>query len=342
MKVLIITSQWPSPESPEKVPFLVQQVRYLRRSGVEVSVFAFRGHKNPANYLSARIKLRRNFDLSKFDLIHAHFGPSGLLALPRQRPLVVTFHGSDLQGIVGEDGRYRRHRGLSFICNAIARLADERIIVASHLKHYLPRNLHVNLVPGGVDLEQFHASPQTEARRKLGLSEKGLLVLFAADPGRSVKRYSLAQAAVSLLPEHCRAELLTIAAVPHSQVSVYMNACDALLLTSKHEGSPTTVKEAIACNLPVVSVDVGDVRQRFADVPGCRICEDDSPQSICNTLAEVLQSPRHQPDQQRIQELDEQLAVQRLIAVYERALKRFRTGSRRSSFSPMELNRDIG
>jgi glycosyltransferase involved in cell wall biosynthesis len=114
---------------------------------------------------------------------------------------------------------------------------------------------------------------------------------------------------------------------------MYMNACNVLLLTSKHEGSPTVVKEALACNLPIVSVDVGDVRQQFAGVPGCVISDNDSPQCIAQALIEVLQYPREISGRERMLTLDEQLVARRVIAVYERAIQAVLATKRRVSFA---------
>ncbi|MCI0394007.1 MAG: glycosyltransferase [Chloroflexi bacterium] len=321
MRVLVISSQWPTPEAPEKVPFIVQQVEYLRRAGVEISVFAFRGYMNPAHYGRAWRRLRREYELSQFDLVHAQFGQSGLLALPRRRPLVVTFRGSDLQGIVGANGRYTL-AGVAnrLVSRFIAYCADERIIVADHLQPYLPAGRRAHVIPGGVDLELFRPLPQPEARRQLGLPEDKRLVLFAADPGRAVKRFHLAEQAISLLPAQLDAALITTAAVPHHLMPVYMNACDALVLTSQHEGSPNVVKEALACNLPVVAVDVGDVRQRLEGLPGCVVCASDEPETIAAALTEVLRSRGRTPGRERVLALDERLVAQKIIAIYEAAL----------------------
>lgn len=95
----------------------------------------------------------------------------------------------------------------------------------------------------------------------LGLPSDGRVALFVGDPARPEKRYWLAQKTVNLLVSRIQVELIVASSGPYEQVPLYyMNACDALLLTSSHEGSPNAVKEALACNLPVVSVDVGDVR----------------------------------------------------------------------------------
>jgi teichuronic acid biosynthesis glycosyltransferase TuaC len=263
----MITSEWPIGNHPEQGVFVVQQVKDLRKANVAVTVFPFRGNKNPVNYLKSWWSLRRQHDFDRFDLIHAQFGQSGLLALPARVPMVVTFHGSDLQGDVGSDGRYTKAgMALQLVSRYIASRAKEIIVVSEHLKYLLHRS-KVHVIPCGVDLDLFRPIPQLQARKELGLPSGKPLVLFAAlNPENPVKRYALAQQAVTLLKSKFDVELITVCRAPHESMPLYMNACDVMVLTSKHEGSSTVVKEGLACNLPVVSVDVGDVREIYLDV----------------------------------------------------------------------------
>jgi len=317
----MITSEWSAREHPAYDPFVVQQVEYLRRAGVEVEIFAFRGNKNPINYLKAWLKLRSLHDMKQFNLIHAHFGQNGLLAWRARLPLVVTFHGSELHGIVGSNGRYTmRGAVLRLLSKYIARRATEIIVVSEHLTKYLPFRLPFQVIPCGVDFELFRPMPQPEARRQLGLPAGKRLVLFAAYSCRPVKRHYLAREAVTLLHKEFDVELVEIFDVPHKLVPLYMNACDALVVTSKHEGSPTVVKEALACNLPIVSVKVGDVPQRIREVKGCVLCEDDAPTTIAQGLAQVLRNRRRICGRNSIAKLDERLNVQKIIKVYQTAL----------------------
>jgi glycosyltransferase involved in cell wall biosynthesis len=318
----MITSEWPTSEHPEWAPFLVQQVKSLKAAGIDVVVYPFRGGKNPFNYLKAWIRLRQLYTLKEFDLIHAQFGQSGLLALGSKLPLVVTFHGSDLQGYVGERGE-PMFSGflLQVLSRYIARCASQRIVVSKHLTHHLPPDLHVHIIPCGVDLALFHIMDQWDARQQLGLPVNKHLLLFAANPDNPIKRYALAQQSVSLVSSQFDVELVTISDVPHEMVPVYMNACDALLMTSKHEGSPTVVKEALACNFPVVSVDVGDVRDRIEEIDGCVLCLDDSPQSIADGIVEVLKSRRRTKSREHITDLDEQEIAKQIIEVYRLAVE---------------------
>src|SRR5204862_6682914 len=109
---------------------------------------------------------------------------------------------------------------------------------------------------------------------QLGWEPDGFHVLFATSAGDPVKRPELARAAVARFEEkYGRVQLHVLSAIPNTEVPVWLNASDALLLTSRHEGSPTIVKEALACGLPVVSVAVGDIPERIEGIEGCYLCK---------------------------------------------------------------------
>lgn len=332
LRVLIVTSEWPTPQNPHAVPFLVQNVEQMRAAGLEVEVFAFRGSKSPMNYLKAWFHLRQSHKLHTFDLVHGHFGQSGAVVWPCPVPLIMTFHGSDLQGIVGADGRYSRASGpLRRLSRFAARRASENIVVSKRLLLFLPplkRAAHV--IPLGVDFERFAIVPRDEARKRLNLPADKPLVLFAANPANAVKRFELAKAAVDELKASPQTavqmrdvELISLVGQSHDIVPLYMNACDALLLTSRHEGSPTVVKEALVCNLPVVSVDVGDVKERLDAVPGCIVC-DATPESLSQGLKAVLTNPKRLDARSKLNALDERRVVENIISVYHSALGRAR------------------
>ena len=316
LRVLVLTTEWPSSQEPTLVPFLVQQVDYLRRAGITVDVFAFSARRRLLYYARAWIRFRRQVRAHAYDLVHAHFGQSALLAFPRTLPLIVTFHGSDLEGIVGPRGRYTMAgRALRSLSRWVAARADACVLVATPLARHLPARAFYQVIPCGLDLERFSPRPRSEARARLELPNDRRLVLFAGSPANPVKRFSLAQAAMARLSPGLRADLLPLTGVAHDQVPLYMNACDALLLTSFHEGSPTVVKEALACNLPVVSVDVGDVRERLSGLSSCAVCPPD-PWILSSALARILQDPAPFNGRPAVLELDEAKVVQQLVDLY--------------------------
>jgi glycosyltransferase involved in cell wall biosynthesis len=323
IRVLMVTSEWPSHAHPYLAPHIVQQVDSLRSEGLDVTVFSFHGGKKPMNYLKAWFGIRKQYRMSRFDVLHAQFGQSGLLALPCRVPLVVTFHGSDLQGFLRPSGQ----PALSgFILRAVSRFvglfATRVIIVSERQRKLLPSGVAAEVIPCGVDLNLFKPMSRADARRRLGLPLKKKLILFAANPFNPIKRYDLGEQAITLLRQRFDVDLVPVFDRPHKTVPLYMNACDVLLVTSKHEGSPSIVKEALACDLPIVSVDVGDVRERIARVKGCVLCDDDSPETISQGVAQVLKNGGRVFGRETVTDLERSLIARRIIDIYQSVVSR--------------------
>jgi teichuronic acid biosynthesis glycosyltransferase TuaC len=323
MRVLMITTEWP------RVPwgtaqFIARQATFLRAAGVDVEVFEFQGNANPLNYAAAWFQVRRRLAREHFDLVHAQFGQCALMALPKRVPMVLTFRGDDLQGIPGvRSGRVTlAGRLLRSFCRWSAHRADAVILVSAHMQRYL-RNGNgtpVHVVPSGLDFELFRPMPQAPARARLGLPQDERLVLFVGNPDLARKRYALARDAVALLPASPPTRLVVGWHVAHELIPHYMAACDALVFTSAQEGSPNAVKEALACNLPVVSVPVGDVAERLNGIEGCELCADARPETIAAALKRVLARGERVASRAAVSHLDERLITQRVIEIYRGAL----------------------
>jgi glycosyltransferase involved in cell wall biosynthesis len=206
----------------------------------------------------------------------------------------------------------------------MASRADAVIVVAAPMLRFLPPSVPAHVIPCGVDLERIPCIPQAEARRRLGLPPGEKLVLFVGDPAKAVKRYDLAQRAVHMLERTRPARLILGWGMLPEQILILMNACDVLLVTSRHEGSPTVVKEALACNLPIVSVDVGDVRSRTAGIDGCEICADDRPETIAASLDRVLAREQRTQGREAVRTLDARAVADRSVEVYRSVLLRER------------------
>ena len=319
MRVLMVTCEWPTAEYPYTSPFVVRQVAFLRRAGIEVEVFAFRGAKNPLNYLRAWCQIRKRLRRESYDLVHAQWGQSAITVLPTRLPLVVTFRGGEGEGIVGSNGKYTLLGViLRAVSSLVARRADELVVVSSHMKGYLPgRRVHV--VPSGLDFSTIPLVPTDVARTQLGLPAGKRLVLFVGNPEEARKRHALARAVVSRLDPRLEAELVTAWEITHDQIPLYMCACDALLFTSMFEGSPNVVKEALACNLPVVSVEVGDVRERLEGVDGCVVCPGADPDQLAAALTTILQRGRLVDGRNSVQSLAEEVLTGRIVEIYRLA-----------------------
>jgi len=322
-RVLMVSSPWPTDARPHVAPFLRVQADALRTLGVLVEVLPFRVDRNPMRALAARRAVRRRLRQGGFDLVHVQFGWSSLLVGSTTAPTVVSFYGSDIEGTVGRRGRYTfSGRFLQSVGRAAARRADAVIAVSESLGRKLPSQTRYHVIPTPVDLDVFKPGPRDEARRQLGLPADGRLILFGGDPGRPEKRFALAQAAVGALPVELRAGLITVQGAPHATVRRHMNACDAIVLTSIHEGSPTMIREALACNLPVVSVDVGDVSEWIGDVDGCVLCRDDKTETITDALQHVLSRSDRFDGREVAKRTDVRVVAARINSVYDEVLAR--------------------
>ncbi len=256
----------------------------MRRTGLEVEVlFLDRGRDGIRVYADLPRVLRRKMIEYQPDLVHVMYG--GIMArlvaqVVKDRPTVVSFHGSDLIGQPFE----RFGRRFLAACGVLAsKQAATRcggiVLVAEHLRRLLPsgslaRNAQV--IPCGIDLNMFKPNDREQCCEQLGWGKKTFHILFQ-NTGDPVKRPTLAYAALSNLRKlGVDAAIHELCGVRYDQVPVWLNASDALLVTSFHEGSPTIVKEALACNLPIVSVEVGDVPQRIEGIEGCYLSKPSS------------------------------------------------------------------
>lgn len=322
MKVLAITSQWPTQENPSAVPFLVREVEALRHLGVEIDVFHFKGGFRPANYYRANRNLIKQLSLKDYDLLHGHFGVGGLPAfLLKQYPLVISFRGSDLNGMYDLAGNMTlAGRFLRMVSQLVALRASEAILVSESMQQHLPRK-DFHIIPSGLDLDLFKPLPKQEARQLLGLSANHQYVLFAGGINNPVKRYPLATQAIELAQSRFpNLKLLLANQVAPAKMPTYLSAADALILTSISEGSPNIVKEALACNCPVASVKVGDVPRLLQDLNGCYLSDDDSPKALAEALINVLEYAGDIKTRERVLTLSSHHTAQKIFDVYQKAL----------------------
>ena len=280
MKILAITNMYPKPETPALGVFVKQQIEGLRHIGLDVDVLVVeRREKGMGSYFTMEEKLRHHIRQFDPDLVHIMYG--GVLAERVTRmntdiPFVVSFCGSDLFGehLSGSLRRIAGDCGV-FASYIAAWRADGIIVKSRNLYEALPPTIDrskVRIIPNGIDLERFRALDRMDCRKTLGWSLNKFHVLFPTTNGDPVKRFALARAAIEVANESgLNAEIHQLKGVAHEQVPVWLNASDVVLLTSLHEGSPNIVKEALGCNVPIVSVDVGDVRERINGIEGCYI-----------------------------------------------------------------------
>jgi glycosyltransferase involved in cell wall biosynthesis len=242
----------------------------------------------------------------------------------RDIPVLVSFCGSDLLGenlsgiprrLVSRFGVWCSHRA--------ARRAAGIIVKSRNLQNALPRGIpesRIRVLPNGVDLDRFFPQNQEVCSRQLGWNQNAFHVLFPANRKDPVKRPNLAREAVERLKAlGVRAELHLLKEVPHHQVPLWLNAAHAILLTSKQEGSPNIVKEALACNVPVVSVEVGDVAERIQDIEGCYLASPE-PADLAAKLWDVSQRRGRVDSRNRISDCSLGQVAQRLCEFYNETI----------------------
>jgi teichuronic acid biosynthesis glycosyltransferase TuaC len=309
MKVLIVTNMYPNPRQPAFGTFVKDQAEDLRKAGIEVDVLFFNGRQSKLNYPLGVLFYWRQLLKKRYDIIHAHYALSGVVArLQFRHPVVVTYHGVEVLDT-------HQAPWLTTLSRKAAPLFDRVIVVAQAEKDILNRP-NVTVIPCAIDLDAFEPLPLPEARTQLGLPMDKPLVLWAGEHWRHQKRFELVEEAMALVQQKCpEAELVLVSNQPHEVIPVYMSACDALLLTSRYEGSPMVVKEAMACNLPVVSTRVGDVPEVIGGVEGCFLVEPDA-EEVADRLLWVLNWRQRTNGREHIQHLTSGPITRRVIEVY--------------------------
>lgn len=283
------------------------QADSLIKEGIEIDFYLIKG-KGFWGYLRSIKGIRRKFLSGNYDLIHAHYSLSAFSAsLAGRFPLVVSLMGSDayLSGLMRFFARFFYFASW-----------DITIVKTDRMKELLKMRKAV-VLPNGVDTEKFNVISKQVARERIDYNKPNRLIIFVADPSREEKNFALARDAYNLLGLS-DVELLPVYNKSNDLIPYYMNAADLLLLTSRWEGSVNVVKEAMACNLPIVSTDVGDVRDNIKDVQNCYVC-DSNPHDIALKVKEVINKHGISNGRERIFELklDTKSVSNRIISLYE-------------------------
>ncbi len=259
VRVLVVTNFVPDDSAPQRGRWVDDQIGELRERGVEIQLFGF--PRGRSHYLPATSRLRRLLRRQRFDIVHAHYGLAGWCAqLAGAKPLIVTFHGTDVRHrLVGPLSRVLAQR--AELCAAVSRA----LFAAEDGRPGLPRVPGAAVLPCGADLDRFGPRPRSQSRAELGLEPDGRYLLFPADPARPAKRHDRA----AELAGACDAKLLSGGAIDPDLMSVWINAANAVLVTSEYEGFGLAAVEALACDVPVLSTPVGIAPYALGGVEGC-------------------------------------------------------------------------
>jgi len=302
---------YPGADNPGFGSFVKHQVDGLRAFGHKVDVLYIHGYRSKLNYLKAIFTIFKYTWKGCYDVVHAHYGLSAIPCLFRWRTsLVITFHGSDvLQGSTQP-----------LISKLVCQFANAVIVVSDKMNSIIAGKV----IPCGVDLEVFKPYNLNEARTRLGIAMSRKVILFPFDPRRKVKRYKMAEAVVDKLRRSGQdVELLVAFGIRNDEMPWYYSAANAMILCSISEGSPTSVKEALACNLPVVSTDVGDVKEIMKGIRGSFVCEDNV-DVITQCLEQILAGEDRSIFESRsyMERYNMRKTVESILMVYESAIQK--------------------
>lgn len=306
-------------------PIITAQGQSLRKWGVDVKYFPI-GGKGFMAYFKSIHRLRKLLRHNSFALVHAHYGLSAIVARSAcgKTPLVISFMGDDLLGSNKLNGKVTGlSRCFSRLNIFLARHFYDYIIVKSgEMLDKLCNNTRAKVIPNGVDIDVFHPTDRDEAIRNAGFEKKEGNFLFVGDPSRPEKNYSLALKSVRIAGNNL--DLHVIRNKKPSELCSYYNAADAVVITSFHEGSPNIVKEAMACNCPLVSTEIGDVSMLSEGVTGHFLVTFD-PDAVASGMISALKFRSERGEttgRHRIIELklDSSSVAEQIISIYKELL----------------------
>lgn len=306
LRVLAITNMYPSKENPGDSPAVKDQVEMLRKLGLDVDLMIIERNRM-INYLKAGWRIfKTNFKPKKYDILHGYYGHCGAIACVQfHSPVIVTFRGSDILTL--KDG---------WIGQIAARLAKRVVVMSQEMKSKSLRK-DAFIIPFGVELSVFHPQDTAAARQELGYDQGTKYILFPYDPSRSVKRIDIAREMITELNRRgMKSELVILHSESPEKVARTMNACDLLILTSDHEGSPMAVREAMACNLPIVSTDVGDVKELLSGVEESVIATQDA-NALADASEKILKSGKRSNGSIKIAPYSNRFYTEKIVQIYQ-------------------------
>jgi glycosyltransferase involved in cell wall biosynthesis len=308
------------------VPFIRTQGESLKNKGIELEYFVIEG-KGLKSYLNSMRSLKKQLKKKSYDLVHAHYvfcGWVAVLAARFQTPVIASYMGSDTYGSYNEKGKRVLKSIIVIILAKILQPFIKKIIVKSkNLHEYVYLKYKSALIPNGVNLNVFKQMDKKNCRKILNLDLDKKYILFLGDIEDPRKNFGLLKRTMDDF--NGRGEILAPYPVEAEKIPIYLNASDIIALFSYNEGSPNVIKEAMACNCPIVSTDVGDVRWVFGDTEGCYLTSFD-PKDVAEKLKKALEfseNKRRTLGRKRIKELklDAGSVAESLLDVYKGTLK---------------------
>lgn len=327
MKVLVVTNMYPTAERPYFGIFVKEQIEAIKKyhPDVEYDIYSIVGGgvKGKSKWISLINYLKSVWDIDKklrksnYDLVHVQYGFSGLYLLNpfhKKTPVLVTLHGGDIQPEQKKQFQvFATRRILGQASYAIT--LNERMdnIVRKYIKS-------TKIIPCSIDTSLFNPSQNNDK-----ISSKYLIV-FPSNRNRFEKNYPLFEDTIALLKSQYGFDCDTseVKDMSRNDVKELYQKADLLLMTSLSEGSPQVVKEAMACNLPVISTPVGDVRILLNGVKGCAVSEQHDARELAKLANDSLSGKLDGIDgceQIKKLGLDSKTIAEKIYGIYQLLIK---------------------
>lgn len=328
MRILEV-SRYKNEYADHQLPFVTEQGEALRNAGCEVEYFLVRG-----NYVKAVGALKAKIREWKPDIVHAHYGLSAITAeLQGLVPVVTTFHNGETH-----------HWWVNLMSSLFSLRAKHVIYVAQHIHDMVYfKAKHYSIIPCGVSLEDCVVMDKAEARKQLGWSDDKKYIMFGGAFSNTRKNYALLKEAVDklnlnfeTLNPKSHIEIVEMRGLSREQCVLRMNACDVFALPTKNEGSPQALKEAMACNCPIVATDVADIKHLLGGLQGHYLLpnkqgnaawwkgDEHSAEELAELLKKALAFEGRTEGRTRIVELGytNEMVAKKIVKIYEDIIKK--------------------
>ena len=322
IKVLFVTSYR---KGKGISPFVKTQADSISKKGIDLDWFSIKG-SGILNYLKSIFMLRKLLKRKKIDIIHAHFGFCGIVSklAATDEKIIVSFLGDDLIGSISKKHRYTRVSKIYTVLNQFFAnfIYDYNIVKSKSLEKKLKKKKNLSIIPNGVNFSIFKTMIKEDARIFLGLPFKKKIIFFVGNPEGQVKNFKLALVAFEIIKKDFNVIMIPCKDIPFEKMPYYYNVADVALMTSFHEGSPNVIKEAMTCNCPIVSTNVGDVEEITKNTKGCYITSFD-PRDVAEKIELALKFGRRTNGRKRILELGLEIdtIAPKIINIYKKILK---------------------
>jgi glycosyltransferase involved in cell wall biosynthesis len=301
----------------------VHSIQSLLLKG-EVFVRHILHRNNPWKLWQQCVQLKKFIHVNEINIVHQFWGGPAAFFMAKSRsnfPFVLSLLGSDLMGEYTLDGRQSlKGKALRMFSLAAAKCSTHIIVMSSGMKNSLAKATHykVSVLPEGIDLQKFYPIHQTDARAYLGWHADERIVLFFNN-GNRVKNAGFARNVFSKVQEAMpQARLIEVHGVAHNELIYYYNAADALLITSLHEGSNNSLKEAIACNCPVVSSSTGDAKERLAGIEPSIVIDGYNRQHYIEGLLHILKTKQRSNGWQFAAAISKESQAEKILQLYKK------------------------